>query len=341
MRRAIGVFVIWAGGMALLATLSFAVAEAYRLWQMPVAESPVPVVVERGETMRDVAASIHAVNPALPEAVIYWTARFRGQSRAIQSGEYEIAAGERLGRLLDRMAAGDVIEYSLTIPEGVTARRFLEIVGNAPRIQRTLEDLSPEGVIEALELPVEHLEGWLYPDTYRYSAGTTDRQLIRLAHRKMREALDDAWSARAEGLPVESPYEALILASVIERETAVPDERGEVAGVFVNRLERGMRLQTDPTVIYGMGDDYDGVLLSRHLREDTPYNTYTRDGLPPTPIALPSKASLVAATRPAETDALFFVADGTGGHHFSRTLDEHNRAVLRWRAHQRGEAAAR
>ncbi|MFO7582840.1 endolytic transglycosylase MltG [Guyparkeria sp.] len=340
MRRAFGVFVIWAGGMVLLATLFFGVAEAYRYWQMPVADKPVPVVVERGETMRDVAASIHAVNPVLPEAVIYWTARFRGQARAIQSGEYEIAAGERLGPLLDRMASGDVIEYSLTIPEGVTARRFLEIVAGAPRIERTLEDISPDGVIEALELPVDHLEGWLYPDTYRYPAGTTDRQLIRRAHRLMREHLEAAWAERDDDLPIETPYEALILASVIERETAISEERGEVAGVFVNRLQRGMRLQTDPTVIYGMGDDYDGVLLSKHLRQDTPYNTYTRDGLPPTPIALPSKASLVAATRPTETDALFFVADGSGGHHFSRTLQEHNRAVLRWRAHQRGEAVA-
>ncbi len=341
MRRAIGVFVIWAAGMALLAGLFVGVTQAYRYWQLPVTETPVKVVVERGETMREIAASIHEVNPTLPEALIYWTARFRGQARKIQSGEYEVVAGERLGRLLDRMAAGDVIEYSLTIPEGVTARRFLEIVGEAPRIERTLEDLSPEGVIEALELPVDHLEGWLYPDTYRYRAGISDRQLIRRAHRQMREALDEAWEGRVDGLPVETPYEALILASVIERETAVPAERGEVAGVFVNRLERGMRLQTDPTVIYGMGDDYEGMLLSKHLRQDTPYNTYTRDGLPPTPIALPSKASLAAATRPAETDALFFVADGTGGHHFSRTLEEHNRAVQRWRAHRRGEAAAR
>ncbi|MGM0516118.1 MAG: endolytic transglycosylase MltG [Pseudomonadota bacterium] len=337
MRRAIGVFVIWAITMAFLAAVFAGVTQAWRYWQMPVSASPQPLLVERGETMRDVAAAIHAINPSLPEPVIYWTARFRGQARAIQSGEYEVQAGERLVSLLDRMAAGDVVQYSVTIPEGVTARRFVEIVAGAPRIERTLDDLSPEAVIEELDLSVDHLEGWLYPDTYHYPSGTTDRQMIRRAHDRMRAALDAAWAERAEDLPIDTPYEALILASLIERETAVASERGEVAGVFVNRLERGMRLQTDPTVIYGMGDDYDGRLFTRHLREDTPYNTYTRDGLPPTPIALPSRASLIAATRPTDTDALFFVADGTGGHHFSRTLEEHNRAVRRWRVIQRNE----
>jgi len=337
MRRAIGVFVIWAVAMAFLAVVFLGVTQAWRFWQMPVADTPAPLMVERGETMRDVAATIHRLNPSLPEPAIYWTARFRGQARAIQSGEYEVQAGERLVSLLDRMAAGDVVEYPVTIPEGVTARHFLEIVAEAPHIERTLDDLSPAAVIETMDLPVEHLEGWLYPDTYHYPRGTTDRQMIRRAFERMRTALDAAWAARDEDLPIDSPYEALILASLIERETAVPEERGEVAGVFVNRLERGMRLQTDPTVIYGLGDDYDGRLFTRHLREDTPYNTYTRDGLPPTPIALPSRASLTAATRPTDTDALFFVADGTGGHHFSRTLEEHNRAVRRWRAIQREE----
>ena len=340
MWRAIGVFVIWAVVMAFLAALFVGVTQTWRYWQMPLSSEPAPLTIERGETMRDVAAAIHELEPSLPEPVIYWTARFRGQARAIQSGEYEVQPGERLVSLLDRMAAGDVVEYSVTIPEGVTARRFLEIIAKAPRIERTLDDLSPTAVIEAMALPVDHLEGWLYPETYHYPRGTTDRQMIRRAFEQMREALDTAWAERDEDLPIESPYEALILASLIERETAVPEERGEVAGVFVNRLERGMRLQTDPTVIYGMGDDYDGQLFTRHLREDTPYNTYTRDGLPPTPIALPSRASLIAATRPADTEALFFVADGTGGHQFSRTLEEHNRAVRRWRSIQRGEGGS-
>ena len=335
MRRAIGVFLVWTVSMGLVAALLAAAALAFHYWQMPLADEPTTVEVEPGESMRDVAATLHAARPALPARVIYWSARFRGQARQIQAGEYEIRAGERLPALLDRMVAGDVIEYRFTVPEGVTASEFLAQVSEAPKVRRTLETLTPEAVIEALDLPVDDLEGWLFPTTYHYPAGTTDRALLKRAYRLMREELDAAWADRAEDLPIDSPYEALILASLIEKETAVPDERGRIAGVFVNRLKRGMRLQTDPTVIYGMGDAYEGRLYRRHLREDTPYNTYTRDGLPPTPIALPSAASLRAATRPEDTEALYFVADGTGGHAFSRTLKEHNRAVSRWREHKR------
>ncbi|QGT78024.1 endolytic transglycosylase MltG [Guyparkeria halophila] len=335
MRRAIGVFLIWAAGMGLLAGLLVGTGLAVHYWQKPLAEAPTTLTVEPGQSMPAIAAAIHEVQPAIPTRVIDWTARFRGQARSIQAGEYEVRPDDRLASLLDRMVAGDVIEYRFTVPEGVTAQAFLDQLAEAPRIRRTLDELTPSAVIEALDLPVEHLEGWLFPDTYQYPAGTTDRALIQRAFDQMREALDAAWAARADDLPLEAPYEALILASVIEKETGLSGERGEVAGVFVNRLKRGMRLQTDPTVIYGMGKDYDGRLYSRHLREDTPYNTYTRDGLPPTPIALPSSASLAAATRPAETDALYFVADGSGGHAFSRTLKEHNRAVARWRAIKR------
>ncbi|MFP4252195.1 MAG: endolytic transglycosylase MltG [Guyparkeria sp.] len=334
MRRAIGVFLTWAAGMGLLAGLVVGVGLAAHYWQMPLVDSTTTVTVESGQSMPSIAASIHEVQPGIPARAIDWTARFRGQARSIQAGEYEVRPDERLASLLDRMVAGDVIEYRLTIPEGVTAQVFLDRLAEAPRIRRTLDELTAETVLDELDLPVDHLEGWLFPDTYRYTAGTTDRALIRRAFTQMREVVDAAWAARADDLPLETPYEALILASVIEKETGLSGERDEVAGVFVNRLERGMRLQTDPTVIYGMGEEYDGRLFSRHLREDTPYNTYTRDGLPPTPIALPSIASINAATRPAETDALYFVADGTGGHAFSRTLEEHNRAVARWRVFQ-------
>lgn len=337
MRRALGVFLIWTISMALLLGLVLGVGQAYRYWTMPVVDEATPLQIQSGQSMRDVARAIQAERSDLPAEVIYWTARFRGQARQIRAGEYEMAPGERLTVLLDRLVAGDVVEYRFTVPEGLTAADFLQRLAEAPRIRRTLDDLSPQAVIEALALPVEHLEGWLYPDTYHYPAGTTDRAIIRQAHALMREQLQAAWEQRADDLPIDSPYEALILASVIEKETAVPGERDRIAGVFVNRLERGMRLQTDPTVIYGLGDDYRGGLTVSQLKRDTPYNTYTRGGLPPTPIALPSRAALIAATQPAQTEALFFVADGTGGHHFSRTLKEHNRAVSRWRAHERGE----
>ncbi len=335
MRRAIGVFLIWAAGMGLLATLLVGAGMAMHYWQQPLTAETTTLTVESGQSMPTIAKSIHELQPAIPARAIDWTARFRGQARKIQAGEYEVRPDERLASLLDRMVAGDVIEYRFTVPEGVTAQAFLDRLAEAPRIRRTIDELAPQAVIEALDLPVDHLEGWLYPDTYQYPAGTSDRAIIQRAFSQMQEALDAAWAARADDLPLENPYEALILASVIEKETGISGERGEVAGVFVNRLKRGMRLQTDPTVIYGMGEDYDGRLFSRHLREDTPYNTYTRDGLPPTPIALPSAASLQAATHPTPTDAFYFVADGTGGHDFSRTLKEHNRAVARWRAHQR------
>lgn len=335
MRRAIAAFLVWAVSMALIVALFTAVAAAYRYWQMPLVKEATTIQVEPGQSMQTVAANLHELRPAIPARIIYWTARFRGQARQIQAGEYEIRVGERLPALLDRMVTGDVIEYRLTIPEGVTAAAFLAQLADAPRIRHTLDPLTPEAVTEALDLPVESLEGWLFPTTYHYPAGTTDLALLQRAVQLMRAELEAAWAERADDLPIETPYEALILASLIERETAVAAERGQIAGVFVNRLKRGMRLQTDPTVIYGMGDDYQGRLFTKHLRQDTPYNTYTRDGLPPTPIALPSAASLRAATRPEETDALYFVADGSGGHAFSRTLEEHNRAVARWRAHQR------
>ncbi|MBN2871516.1 MAG: endolytic transglycosylase MltG [Halothiobacillaceae bacterium] len=340
MRRAIGAFLIWMLSMGWVVVVLAVAGLAYHYWQMPLVTNDTTVQVEPGESMRDVAATLHETTPSLPARVIYWTARFRGQARQIKAGEYAIGAGERLPTLLDRMVAGDVIEYRFTVPEGVTAGEFLAQLAEAPKVRHTLEALTPEAVIDALDLPVENLEGWLFPTTYHYPAGTTDVALLRRAYDQMREELDAAWAARADDLPIDTPYQALVLASLVEKETAVPDERGRIAGVFANRLERGMRLQTDPSVIYGMGDDYQGRLYTKNLREDSPYNTYTRGGLPPTPIALPSAASLRAATRPETTKALYFVADGSGGHAFSRTLEEHNRAVSRWRQQKREAEAS-
>jgi UPF0755 protein len=189
----------------------------------------------------------------------------------------------------------------------------------------------------AIGQPGEHAEGRFYPDTYRFAAGTTDRDLYALAYRKMAEALEDAWRTRAAALPIANSYEALILASIVEKETGLASERPRIAGVFTTRLRKRMRLQTDPTVIYGIGASYDGNIRARDLRTDTPYNTYTRAGLPPTPIALPSREALVAATRPLETGDIFFVATGTGdgSHVFSATLEEHNAAVARYLARLR------
>ncbi len=192
-----------------------------------------------------------------------------------------------------------------------------------------------QALMKELGKPDHHPEGWFAPDTYAYVRGDTDLELLDRALADQEQILEQAWEERAEGLPLDSPYEALILASIVEKETAVPDEREEIAGVFVNRLNQGMRLQTDPTVIYGIGDDYEGNIRRHHLQQDTPYNTYRRAGLPPTPIAMPGEASIRAALNPADTEALYFVARGDGTHVFSRTLEEHQQAVREYQLRRR------
>jgi UPF0755 protein len=222
---------------------------------------------------------------------------------------------------------GEVVQHSLTIIEGWTFQQLLQAVRSHPMLTQTLADADPQAVMEALAEPGTHPEGWFYPDTYRFPRGTSDVEFLRRAYRVMQQRLAAEWEKRAEGLPLKSPYEALVLASLIERETAVAAERTRIAGVFVRRLRKGMRLQTDPTVIYGMGDAYEGRIRWRDLRTDTPYNTYTRHGLPPTPIAMPSGAAINAALNPADGKELYFVSRGDGSHHFSATLEEHNAAV--------------
>ncbi|MDJ0929201.1 MAG: endolytic transglycosylase MltG [Gammaproteobacteria bacterium] len=260
------------------------------------------------------------------------SARVRGQERAVRAGEYDLPAEISPAGLLDMLVAGRVKLHSLTIVEGWTVKELLAAMNAHPAISRTLSAGDPVELAQELELAEAHAEGLFFPDTYRFARGTSDEVLLRQAYDLMTERLVSAWAQRREPLPMQSAYEALILASVIERETALDTERPQIAGVFVRRLERGMRLQTDPTVIYGLGDSFDGNLRRRDLTTDTPYNTYTRGGLPPTPIGLPGAASLLAAVQPADGDALYFVATGDedGSHSFSATLEEHNAAVARY-----------
>jgi UPF0755 protein len=206
--------------------------------------------------------------------------------------------------LLDQFVAGDVVLHALTVPEGWTFRQALAAIQAHPQVTAELKGADDAAVLDRLGLRERHPEGLIFPDTYRFARGTTDLELLRQAHARLESELARAWSSRAAGLPLETPYEVLILASLVEKETGSPDERALIAGVFVNRLERGMRLQTDPTVIYGLGDGFDGNLRRRDLQNDTAYNTYTRAGLPPTPIALAGRAALTAAAQPADTDAL-------------------------------------
>ncbi len=232
--------------------------------------------------------------------------------------------------MLDRIVAGRVIQYPLTIVEGWTFRQLRQALAAHPQLTQTLAGLSDAEIMARLGRPGAHPEGWFLPDTYHFPKGFTDEAFLRRALTAMEQRLTQVWERRAPDTPLNDPYQALVLASIIEKETGVAAERAEIAGVFARRLRLGMRLQTDPTVIYGLGEAFDGNLRRRDLEADTPYNTYTRPGLPPTPIALPGLAALEAAAQPAAGDALYFVADGQGGHVFSRTLEEHHRAVRRY-----------
>lgn len=245
----------------------------------------------------------------------------------IQAGHYEIVPGDTPRGLLRKFAAGDVKTYTVTFVEGATFDEIRRQVRTLPGIAHELRDTTPEAVMAALGAPGQLPEGWLFPSTYQYRHNTSDRALLSRAYRKMQEVLARRWEQRASDLPYASPYEALVMASIVEKETGKPEERPTVAGVFVRRLQKNMRLQTDPTVIYGLGPAFDGNLRRADLERDTPYNTYTRAGLPPTPICSPGEAALAASLAPAAGDALYFVARGDGSHVFSSTLEAHNAAV--------------
>jgi len=257
-----------------------------------------------------------------------WRLLMRLEPHVYRAGEYLLAKGATPQEVLNTLSSGKVIQYPITLVEGWTFQQFAAELATNSRLAFEL-DLADESQLSAFlsELGIEHPEGWFLPETYLFARGDSDRDILIRAHRAMKAALAEAWSTRADDTPVDSPYELLILASIIEKETSLDVERPLVAGVFARRLDKGMRLQTDPTVIYGMGEQFDGNIRRRDLRTDTPYNTYTRHGLPPTPIAMPGRASLDAAANPAPGEALYFVADGEGGHTFSATLEAHQRAV--------------
>jgi len=257
-------------------------------------------------------------------------ARVTGAARRIKAGEYVVDPDTTPYHLLRKFVAGDVKTYSITIVEGWTFAEMMKAIRSNDVIRHTLRGKSSAQIMAALGHPDQKAEGRFFPDTYQFTRGTPDTEILQRAYKRMHEVLMQAWSKRDDDLPFDSPYDALILASIIERETAVPSERARIAGVFVERLERGMRLQTDPTVIYGLGDQYHGDLRLEDLRKDTPYNTYTRKGLPPTPIALPSQASIHAAVHPERRGELYFVATGNGHHVFSKTLKQHNKAVIKY-----------
>jgi len=251
-------------------------------------------------------------------------------AKRLKAGEYALERGITPRELLQRIADGNVVQYRFTIIEGWSFRDLRRALARHPVLLQTLEGVSDAAIMRQLGADGVPAEGRFLPETYNFTRGTSDFDLLKRAHASMAQALATVWAERMPGLPLNSPEEVLVLASIIEKETGVADERPLIAGVFIRRLQRGMRLQTDPTVIYGLGESYDGNLTRAHLETDTPFNTYTREGLPPAPIALPGMAALRAAVNPAAGDSLYFVSRGDGSHQFSATLDEHNAAVRRY-----------
>ncbi len=330
MARLIALFL----GVLLLA----GVGAAWWAWQQLDAPGParedVVVDVPQGASLARIAARLEDAGVLRHGMLFEWYGRGSGLAGQVRAGEYRFAAGSTPRQVMAQLVGGEVVLHSLTIVEGWTFRQMRAAVAAHPAVRATLEELTGEEIMARLGQPGEHPEGWFLPETYHFPRGTTDLEIMRLAHEAMRRALDAAWVQRRDPLPFETPYEALILASIIEKETGLAAERPEIAGVFVRRLERGMRLQTDPTVMYGAGPEFEGRLRRVHLDTDTPYNTYTRGGLPPTPIALPGRGSLQAAVQPLDGKTLYFVATGRpdGSHTFSETLAEHNRAVQRYLA---------
>lgn len=299
-------------------------------------DEPLIIELKRGSTIRTLANQLKQHNLLeYPEILIIW-ARINGYAKRLQAGEFEIHPGERLTELLDDIVTGQVRQYTLTLVEGWNFKQFMQAINQHAAIDHTLQNLTDEQIMVALGFEGEHPEGRFFPDTYFIHKNITDVDVLLRAHNVMTQTLQREWDKRDEGLPFKNAYEALILASIVEKETAVADERPLIAGVFVNRLRKKMRLQTDPTVIYGLGDSYDGDIRFRDLRKDTTYNTYTRSGLTPTPIAMAGIGAINAVLHPDQTDYLYFVAinDGSGRHKFSSTLDEHEKAVDKFQRKQ-------
>ena len=264
---------------------------------------------------------------------LYW--RFNLPNQALHSGEYRLSPQQNVRDLLGLWRRGEVVQYSLTLVEGWSFRQVRAALSRQEALQQSLAGLDDKTLMDRLGLPGVSPEGRFFPDTYRYVRGMSDLDLLKQARARLDQVLEQEWSKRAEGLPYRKPYDALVMASMVEKETGVAEERGQIAGVFVRRLRSGMRLQTDPTVIFGLGELYNGNLTRAHLLQPTPYNTYVIDGMPPTPIALAGREAIHAALNPVPGKSLYFVARGDGSHVFSDTLEQHNRAVREYQLKRR------
>ena len=292
------------------------------------------LTIKPGSAPSVVALAVADAGVKVDPMLLYWWFRLSGESRNIKAGSYEIEPGQTPRTLLAKLVRGAEALRSITLIEGLTFVQIRQVLAKDEQLRQETRGLSVEAIMQKLGKPGVNPEGRFFPDTYSFAKGASDLAVLKLALRAMDKNLDAAWRTRQPDTPLKSPEQALILASIVEKETGQGSDRAQISGVFTNRLRIGMLLQTDPTVIYGMGEKFDGNLRKRDLQTDTPWNTYTRPGLPPTPIAMPGRAALIAAVQPAQTKALYFVARGDGTSHFSATLEEHNRAVNKF---QRGQ----
>ncbi len=306
------------------------------------------LTIERGTTGSKLAALLEQENILEHADLLPWLLKLQPQLNKVKAGTYSLTGVKTLQDLLDMINSGKEAQFSVKFIEGKTFKEWRKNLENAPHLKQTLQGKTDKEIMALLDIPAvakavyewNNMEGWLYPDTYNYTPNSTDLELLKRSTTRLQKALDKAWNERDENLLLADPYQMLILASIVEKETGIAAERPQVASVFINRLKANMKLQTDPTVIYGMGESYTGNIRKKDLETITPYNTYMIEGLPPTPIAMVSESALQAVAHPAKTDFYYFVADGSGGHKFTRNLNEHNKAVqeyLRWyRSQQKG-----
>ena len=327
-------------GLVLLAALAFGLVawKLHTALQQPLQLDEVRMLdVQAGDTPNGLFQRLEREG-VLVDAFwlrLHWRLNLAGQT--LHGGEYRLLPNMTAGEMIGLWQRGEVVQHTLTLVEGWNFRQVRAALQASPLIEQTLGELSDDEVMARLGHAGLHPEGRFFPDTYSFTRGVSDLELLRRAFTRLESVLAEEWQGRSEGLPYKEPYEALIMASIIEKETGVPEERGEIAGVFVRRLARGMLLQTDPTVIYGMGENYRGRITRADLRRPTPYNTYTNAGLPPTPIAMVGREAIHAALHPADGTSLFFVARGDGTHVFSDTLREHNRAVREYQLKRRAD----
>ena len=303
------------------------------------------LTIERGTTGSKLAALLEQEKILEHADLLPWLLKLQPQLNKVKAGTYSLTGVKTLQDLLDMLNSGKEAQFSVKFIEGKTFKEWRKNLENAPHLKQTLQGKTDKEIMALLDIPAvakavyewNNIDGWLYPDTYNYTPNSTDLELLKRSTTRLQKALDKAWNERDENLPLEDPYQMLILASIVEKETGIAAERPQVASVFINRLKANMKLQTDPTVIYGMGENYTGNIRKKDLETITPYNTYMIEGLPPTPIAMVSESALQAVAHPAKTDFYYFVADGSGGHKFTRNLNEHNKAVqeyLRWYRNQ-------